>query len=119
MLTEVASGVWVRQSELFQSNAVVLRGEHGVLLVDPGIDGDDLAELADDIAGLGESVAAGFSTHPHWDHLLWHASFGEVPGTARRSARASHARDSTMPGRRRPGSPTFRWILSARLRRPR
>src|SRR5215471_20312366 len=84
MLTEVASGVWVRQSELFQSNAVVLRGEHGVLLVDPGIDGDDLAELADDIAGLGETVAAGFSTHPHWDHVLWHARFGEVPryGTA-------------------------------------
>src|SRR5215468_591181 len=84
MLTEVASGVWVRQSELFQSNAVVVRGEHGVLLVDPGIDGDDLAELADDIAGLGETVAAGFSTHPHWDHVLWHARFGGVPryGTA-------------------------------------
>jgi glyoxylase-like metal-dependent hydrolase (beta-lactamase superfamily II) len=27
---------------------------------------------------------AGFSTHPHWDHLLWHASLGEAPryGTA-------------------------------------
>lgn len=24
-------------------------------------------------------VAAGFSTHPHWDHLLWHARLGEVP----------------------------------------
>jgi len=84
MLTEVASGVWVRQSELFQSNAVIVRGERGVLLVDPGIDGDDLAELADDIAGLGETVVAGFSTHPHWDHVLCHARFGEVPryGTA-------------------------------------
>jgi glyoxylase-like metal-dependent hydrolase (beta-lactamase superfamily II) len=84
MLTEVASGVWVRQSELFRSNAVVVRGEHGVLLVDPGIDGADLTELADDIADLGEAVAVGFSTHPHWDHVLWHARFGEVPryGTA-------------------------------------
>jgi glyoxylase-like metal-dependent hydrolase (beta-lactamase superfamily II) len=28
---------------------------------------------------------AGFSTHPHWDHVLWHARFGVAPryGTAR------------------------------------
>jgi glyoxylase-like metal-dependent hydrolase (beta-lactamase superfamily II) len=28
---------------------------------------------------------AGFSTHPHWDHLLWHPSLGSAPryGTAR------------------------------------
>lgn len=24
-------------------------------------------------------VAAGFSTQPHWDHLLWHPRFGDVP----------------------------------------
>jgi glyoxylase-like metal-dependent hydrolase (beta-lactamase superfamily II) len=24
-------------------------------------------------------VVAGFSTHPHWDHLLWHPRFGDVP----------------------------------------
>jgi glyoxylase-like metal-dependent hydrolase (beta-lactamase superfamily II) len=84
MLTEVAAGVWVRHSAFCQSNAVVIRGDDGVLLVDPGVDGHDLAELADDIAELGEAVAAGFSTHPHWDHLLWDARFGEVPryGTA-------------------------------------
>jgi len=31
---------------------------------------------------------AGFSTHPHWDHLLWHATLGEAPryGTARCAA---------------------------------
>jgi glyoxylase-like metal-dependent hydrolase (beta-lactamase superfamily II) len=30
-------------------------------------------------------VAAGFSTHPHWDHLLWHSRLGSAPryGTAR------------------------------------
>jgi glyoxylase-like metal-dependent hydrolase (beta-lactamase superfamily II) len=30
-------------------------------------------------------VVAGFSTHPHWDHLLWHARLGDAPrhGTAR------------------------------------
>jgi glyoxylase-like metal-dependent hydrolase (beta-lactamase superfamily II) len=31
---------------------------------------------------------AGFSTHPDWDHVLWHASFGDAPryGTARCAA---------------------------------
>jgi hypothetical protein len=30
----------------------------------------------------------GFSTHPHWDHLLWHIQLGAVPryGTARCAA---------------------------------
>jgi glyoxylase-like metal-dependent hydrolase (beta-lactamase superfamily II) len=33
-------------------------------------------------------VVAGFSTHPHWDHLLWHAMLGTAPryGTARCAA---------------------------------
>jgi glyoxylase-like metal-dependent hydrolase (beta-lactamase superfamily II) len=79
MLNEVADGVWVRQSEWVWSNAVVVRGDDGVVLVDPGIDGSDLAELADDLDGLGLPVVAGFSTHPHWDHLLWHPRFGDVP----------------------------------------
>jgi len=103
MLTQVASGVWVRQSAFCQSNAVVIRGNDGVLLVDPGVDGHDLTELADDIADLGEAVAAGFSTHPHWDHLLWHARFGEVPryGTAQCAsvarARLDDARQKAAP----------------------
>lgn len=79
MLTGVANGVLVRQSEFCRSNAVVVRGENGVLLVDPGVHGAELADLADEIAGLGETVALGFSTHPHWDHLLWHERFGAAP----------------------------------------
>jgi glyoxylase-like metal-dependent hydrolase (beta-lactamase superfamily II) len=79
MLTQVADGVWVRQSEWVWSNAVVVRGEGGLVLVDPGIDGADLDELADDVDQLGLPVIAGFSTHPHWDHLLWHSRYGDVP----------------------------------------
>jgi glyoxylase-like metal-dependent hydrolase (beta-lactamase superfamily II) len=79
MLTEVADGVWVRQSEWVWSNAIVLRGEGGLVLVDPGIDGSDLDELADDVDRLGLPVVAGLSTHPHWDHLLWHPRFGDAP----------------------------------------
>lgn len=53
MLIEVADGVWVRQSEWVWSNAVVVRGEDGAVMVDPGIDGSDLSKLADDVEGLG------------------------------------------------------------------
>jgi glyoxylase-like metal-dependent hydrolase (beta-lactamase superfamily II) len=79
VLNEVADGVWVRQSEWVWSNAVVVRGEGGLTLVDPGIGGSDLEQLADDVDRLGIPVVAGFSTHLHWDHLLWHSRFGEVP----------------------------------------
>src|SRR3954451_21072190 len=79
MLNQVAEGVWVRQSEWVWSNAIVVRGEDGLILVDPGIDGSDLNQLADDVDRLGVPVVAGFSTHPHWDHLLWHHRFGGVP----------------------------------------
>ena len=95
MMDEVADGVWVRQSEWVWSNAVVVRGEEGLVLVDPGIDGSDLAELADEVDGLGIPVVAGFSTHPHWDHLLWHGRFGEVPryATAATAELATLARE--------------------------
>src|ERR1700720_3092587 len=79
MLTQVAGGVWVRQSEWVWTNSIVVRGEEGLILVDPGIDGSELSQLADDLDRLRIPVVAGFSTHPHWDHLLWHARFGDVP----------------------------------------
>jgi glyoxylase-like metal-dependent hydrolase (beta-lactamase superfamily II) len=79
MLTQVADGVWVRQSEWVWTNSIVVRGEDGLILVDPGIDGSELEQLADDLDRLGVPAVAGFSTHPHWDHLLWHARFGDVP----------------------------------------
>ena len=88
MLRQVAEGVLVHQSELLQNNAVVVQGRAGVLLIDPGITGDEMACLANDIRELGQPVAAGFSTHPDWDHVLWHAELGEAPryGTARCAA---------------------------------
>lgn len=70
MLNQVADGVWVRQSERVWSNAIVVRGQDGLILVDPGIDGADLSQLAEDVGRLGLPVVAGFSTHSHWHHLL-------------------------------------------------
>jgi glyoxylase-like metal-dependent hydrolase (beta-lactamase superfamily II) len=90
VLKQVADGVLVHESEFCQSNAVVVHGRAGVLLIDPGILGSEMDCLADDLADSGQTVVAGFSTHPHWDHLLWHASLGEAPryGTARGAATA-------------------------------
>ena len=88
MLRQVAEGVLIHESEFLQSNAVVVQGRAGVLLIDPGVRGDEIACLANDLRELGQPVVAGFSTHPHWDHLLWHARFGVAPryGTARCTA---------------------------------
>ncbi|HEX5013291.1 MAG TPA: MBL fold metallo-hydrolase [Candidatus Limnocylindrales bacterium] len=85
MLRQIADGVLVHESEFLQSNAVVVQGSAGVLVVDPGIRGDELTCLATDISGLGQTVVAGFATHPHWDHVLWHPQLGAAPryGTAR------------------------------------
>src|SRR4029077_4517702 len=48
----------------------------------------EMAALANDLRELGQPVVAGFSTHPHWDHLLWDARLGAAPryGTARCAA---------------------------------
>jgi glyoxylase-like metal-dependent hydrolase (beta-lactamase superfamily II) len=88
LLRQVAEGVLIHESEFCQSNAVVVHGRAGVLLIDPGVLGYELAALANDLGELGQPVVAGFSTHPHWDHLLWHAGLGAAPryGTVRCAA---------------------------------
>lgn len=85
MLTQVAEGVLVHQSELLQNNAAVVQGPTGVLLVDPGLTDSEMSCLANDLRELGQPVVAGFATHPDWDHVLWHAELGDPPryGTAR------------------------------------
>jgi glyoxylase-like metal-dependent hydrolase (beta-lactamase superfamily II) len=76
MLMQVAEGVLVHESEFCQSNAVVVQGPTGVLLIDAGVHEAELACLAKDLIDSGQTVVAAFSTHPHWDHLLWHPSLG-------------------------------------------
>src|SRR5215831_12252545 len=95
MLNQVGDGVWVRQSEWVWTNSIAVRGEDGLILIDPGIDGLELKQLADDVDRLGIPVVAGFSTHPHWDHLLWHPRFGDVPryATPAGAHTASEARE--------------------------
>ena len=45
----------------------------------PGGPDYDVALVLRTFDRLGIPVVAGFSTHPHWDHLLWHPRFGDVP----------------------------------------
>ena len=88
MLRQVAEGVQVHESEFIRSHATVVQGRAGVLLIDPGIQEHELVCLANDLSERGQSVVAGFSTHPDWDHLLWHAQLGAPPryGTSRCAA---------------------------------
>jgi glyoxylase-like metal-dependent hydrolase (beta-lactamase superfamily II) len=88
VLRQIADGVLVHQSELIENNAVVVRSRAGVLLIDPGLTGDEMACLANDLRELGQPVVVGFATHPDWDHVLWHTELGEAPryGTARCAA---------------------------------
>ncbi|MGH9092297.1 MAG: MBL fold metallo-hydrolase, partial [Acidimicrobiales bacterium] len=88
MLTEVAAGVYVRQSAFCRTNTTVVVADRDALVVDPGVTVDDLTHLAHDLDRLGVTVALGFATHPHWDHVLWH----ERLGPARREATAACAR---------------------------
>jgi glyoxylase-like metal-dependent hydrolase (beta-lactamase superfamily II) len=88
MLRQIADGVLIHESEFLQSNAVVVQGGDGVLVIDPGVLEQEIGCLAQDLDDLGQSVVAGFSTHPHWDHLLWHTQLGPAPrySTARCAA---------------------------------
>lgn len=94
MLTEVATGVFIHQSSLLRNNTVVIEGSNGVLLVDPGITTAEMTCLARDLRARDLPVVAGFSTHPDWDHVLWHGDLGEVPryGTPRCAAVLSEVR---------------------------
>lgn len=98
MLTQVAEGVFTHQSACMETNGVVVQGLSGVLVVDPGLTRAELTCLAGDIRALGGPVVAGFSTHPHWDHALWHADLGDVPRYATGPAVASMTEQLARPG---------------------
>ena len=75
----VADAVAVTTSRREATTSTVVLGPDGALLVDPAWDPDELAWIADDLARSGVTVAAGFATHAHHDHLLWHPGLGDAP----------------------------------------
>ncbi|RKR76611.1 MBL fold metallo-hydrolase [Frondihabitans australicus] len=102
-LVEVSPGVLVATSRRDTTTSTVVRAtpaSNEVLLVDPAWEPDELEALADDLDELGLQVVAGFSTHAHFDHVLWHPRFGSPPRwasaeTARR-ATSSPTRDELL-----------------------
>jgi len=79
-LTEVAPGVLVATSAYAMTTSTVVIGSSGgCLLIDPAVTADDLAALAGELAERGLRPAAAWSTHPHWDHVLWSTRLGDAP----------------------------------------
>jgi glyoxylase-like metal-dependent hydrolase (beta-lactamase superfamily II) len=97
MLKEITEGVLVHESTFCQSNGVVVEGGDGVVIIDAGVHEAEMACLVGDLSELGRTVVAGFSTHPHWDHLLWHAGLGSAPRYATAHCAAT-ARDRLSHG---------------------
>ncbi len=102
-LTEIAPGVLVATSSYAVTTTTVVVGAAGsgeCLLVDPAVTVADLTELAGSLGDLGLRAAVGWSTHPHWDHVLWSAELGDAPRYAAPAAVsiAETARDGIIDG---------------------
>jgi glyoxylase-like metal-dependent hydrolase (beta-lactamase superfamily II) len=94
-MTEIATGVLVTHSRRDTTASTVLADNGRAVLIDPAWDPDELDDLAQLITSSTLGVVAGFATHAHHDHLLWHRDFGDVPRwaspAATRTARAHRA----------------------------
>ncbi|WP_265523281.1 MBL fold metallo-hydrolase [Oerskovia flava] len=106
-LEEVAPGVWVATATIWTTTSTVVVDDGRALVVDPGVTVAEVDALAAEVERRGWRVAAGFATHPHWDHVLWTRSWGTVPrwatavcaAEAARRARAGHEEaDRLAPG---------------------
>jgi hydroxyacylglutathione hydrolase len=94
LAAEVAPGVHVATAEKYTMTTTIVAGEGGgCLLVDPAVSVADLAALAGWLSARGLRPAAGWSTHPHWDHLLWSRALGGAPRYATPRAVAVAARE--------------------------
>jgi hydroxyacylglutathione hydrolase len=92
---EIAPGVFVATADIYTTTTTVVAGEDGgCLLIDPAVTVADLAALARWLSSRGLRPAAGWSTHPHWDHMLWSRRLGDVPRYATPRAAAAAARGS-------------------------
>jgi hydroxyacylglutathione hydrolase len=102
-LTEIAPGVLVATSEFATTTTTVVTGAPGsgeCLIIDPGVTVTDLAGLAESLADLGLRPTVAWSTHPHWDHVLWSRALGAAPryGAPAAVAIADTDRDAIIDG---------------------
>ncbi len=113
-LTEVAPGVLVTTSAYAMTTSTAVIGSSGgCLVIDPAVTTAELAGLAAELAGRGLRPAVGWSTHPHWDHVLWSRELGDAPRYAAPAAIAiaETERDGILDGARR-ACPISTWSWS-------
>lgn len=93
-MIEVAPGVLVATHPFCATTTTVVVGADGreCLVVDPAVTADEIDALAADLGSRGLTVTGAFSTHPHWDHLLWRPALGDAPRWATTAA-AGRAQD--------------------------
>lgn len=116
-LSEITGGVLVGTSERYMTTTTVVAGSGGrCLVIDPAIMPADLAALAAELAARGLRPAAGWSTHPHWDHVLWSRELGEVPRFAvPRAVAAATAHRADLIGSAQRSAPGHDLELLGRL----
>ena len=61
------------------TSAVVIGAAGKCLVIDPGVTVPEIAALAAELRERGLTPAVAWSTHPHWDHMLWCRELGEAP----------------------------------------
>jgi hydroxyacylglutathione hydrolase len=92
--TEIAPGVLVATGVLYTTTTTVVTGPDGAcLVIDPAVTVAEITGLAAALAARGLRPALGWSTHAHWDHVLWHGSLGDVPRHATPAAAATARND--------------------------
>lgn len=92
--TEIAPGVLVATGALYTTTTTVVAGPDGsCLVIDPAVTSAEIAGLAAALAARQLRPVAGWATHAHWDHVLWHSSLGDVPRYAAPAAAGAAAKD--------------------------
>jgi hydroxyacylglutathione hydrolase len=94
-LTEIAPDVLVATAVPYVTTTTIVVGPAGsCLVIDPAVTVAELTALAASLTARGLRPVAGWSTHPHWDHVLWHALLGaDVPRFAAPAAVTTAARE--------------------------
>ena len=116
-ISEVAPGVLVATSDLYMTTSTVVTAPDGsCLVIDPAVTVADVGALAAELRARALIPAAGFATHPHWDHVLWSAELGDVPRYASpRAAQAARERQDDLIAESGKSAPGHDPALTGRL----
>ena len=86
-------------SSIWQTNSTILSHHGTCVVVDPGYFPREIDAIATHVRELGRAEAVVF-THGHWDHVMGHTAFPDVPVWVNRELKAAIADDSAAAGGR-------------------